>query len=667
MIFTPPSRGRSPCALLLLLALLWLAAPGCGPVRIGHWWVQDVELKGAEVLDAGDVLGGLETREMDWYRYWLWWLPWVDRAWYDPDVLLSDLDRVETYYASQGFFEARVTGHRAVLPRGGDTASVTITVKEGPATQVTAVKISGLSALAPDVALKVKQELGVEVGERFSYGAYGLAKERLVSRLKERGYAYARVEGEVEVHRPRRSAVILLKVTAGPLVRMGATRFEGLGDVPEAKVRLLIKWEEGQVYDQEKIRGTRSALFKLRVFAAVRVDLPEQPVAVAPVTIRVQPALLRELRLGLGLGLESKHHEVRLSGRWTQRNFLGGLRVLEFKLIPAFVSLPTFWASEQLGPAIEAEVKLTQPYLFNSRFSAFALIGYDLNLHEGYWYHGVTAQAGLDCPFWGERVWAGLSYNFQLLDFFNINEEAFKAADTGLGFGFIDPYRPAWLEQYVELDLRDSVASPRKGFFATVRLEEGFEYIASQFTYVKVTPEVRGYIPLGTTRVVLALRGLFGYLHAMDSPDAGDLGYASSPITRRYTLGGPNSHRGFSYGRLSPQSLDPDTGKRVPLGGHASLLLSADLRVRVIKLLGYWLSLGAFFDAGDVTEGISDIDFTQLHLAAGPALTFATPIGALRLSFGFRINRLAEQEDDGRANPDPGDDWTLHFTLGEAF
>ena len=665
MYLAPPRRGRSPCA--LLLALLWLAAPGCGSVRVGHRWVKDVELEGAAALKAEDVLGGLETHEMAWYRYWLWWLPWVDRAWYDPDVLLSDLERVETYYAAHGFFQARVTSHKADLPRGDDTASVTITVKEGPATKVTAVKISGLWALPPDVALKVKQKLGVEVGERFSYGGYGLAKERLATRLKERGYAYARVEGVVEVHRPRRSAVILLKVTAGPQVRFGATRFEGHGDVPEEKLRLLIKWEEGQVYDQEKIRKTRSALFKLRVFSAVRVDLPEQPVAVAPITIRVQPGLLRELRLGLGVGLETKRHELRLSARWSQRNFLGGLRVLEFKLIPAFVGLPTFWDEDiQIGPAVETELKLTQPYLFNSLFSAFALIGYDLNLHAGYWYHGVTAQAGLDRPFWGERIWAGISYNFQLLDFFNINEEVFKAADTGLGSGFVDPYRPAWLGQYVELDLRDSVSSPRKGFYASVRLEEGFEYIASQFTYVKVTPELRGYIPLGTTRVVLALRGLFGYLHSLDSPVADEKGCAPSPITRCFTLGGPNSHRGFSSGRLSPQSLD-DSGKWVPLGGNAALLLSADLRVRVVKLMGYWFNVAAFFDVGDVTKGIHDIDFENLHLAVGPAITFETPIGALRGSWGARVTRWDEAGPNEMANPDPGDWWALHITLGEAF
>jgi len=642
-----------------VLFLLALAMPGCGSIREGHKWVKDVELVGAEELDAADVLAGLETHELPWYWYWLWWIPAVERAWYDPDVLLSDLDRIETYYAANGFFEAKVTKHKTTIPKGDDTASVVITVKEGPATKVTGLKITGLEQLDAALVVKATDKLGVEVGERFNYGAYLLTKERLATRLKENGYAYAAVEGVVEVHRPKRSAVIKLTATPGPLVRFGPTTFEGLGDIPEEKVRLLIQWEEGEIYDQEKVRKTRSAMFKQRVFSAVHVKLPVKPTAMAPITIRTQPTTLREIRLGLGLGLEMKRHELHLSSRWTWRNFLGGLRVLEMEFIPSFIRLPTFWDMERQGPGIDAEVKLTQPYIFNSYISAFAAIGYELEQEDGYSLHGLKASAGLDRPFWRERIWAGVSWNFQLKDFY----------DTVLDFGDLDPYRPAWLEQYLELDLRDDVSSPRAGFWATVRVEEGFEYVASEYTYVKVTPEVRGYIPLGTKRLILALRGKFGYLHPLDSPDAETNGFAAGPITRRYTLGGPNCHRGFSYGRLSPYATSTSTGQVVPVGGHVALLLSADLRLRIYRLFGYWLSVNAFFDAGDVTDEISEMDFKEdsPHMAVGGGVTFETPIGALRSSVGFRTNRLEEFNNRGGANPDPGDWWALHITLGEAF
>jgi len=647
MDHAPTRRGGGRCASLSLwLALLLAAAAplwGCSPQRPGQRWVKDVQLQGARALDADDVLDGLETREMPWYWYWLHWIPCVDRAWYDPDVLAQDAERVETYYAAHGFFRAQVTERQVQRSEDGETVSVRLSVKEGPETRVKAVLLEGMpAALAPGPLRALRQGLGVQQGERFDYGAYGAAKERLATGLKERGYAYATVEGQVEVHRPRREAVIRLRVTPGPKVRFGPTRFVGAEDVPRDKLRLLVRWKAGEVYDQEKVRLTRSALFKLRVFSGVRVALPAEPTAAAPITIHLQRGQLRELRLGGGFGFETKRHEARLSARWTLRNFLGGLRVLELKAMLAAVSIPTWWDAVRLGPAGELEAKLTQPYLLNTHLSAFVMLGYEAALHEGYRYHGVKAQAGLAYPFFDERLWLGGSYNFQLLDFFDIDEEAFKTGDTSLGFGFVDPYRLAWLEQ-------------------------GFEYIFSHFTYVKVTPEARGYIPLGTRRLVLGLRAMFGYLHAIESPGGASLGQASSPITRRYALGGPTSHRGFSYGRLAPQGLDTSSGRRVPKGGDAALLLSADLRLRLVKLWGYWLSLGAFFDAGDVTAGLSDLDLGQLHLAAGPSVTFQTPIGALRMSAGIRANRKAAAGLDGLGNPDP-DEWgAFHLTLGEAF
>ena len=59
------SRAGGPCALLpVVLLILALATSGCGSIRVGHKWVKDVELVGAEELDAGDVLSGLETSDL---------------------------------------------------------------------------------------------------------------------------------------------------------------------------------------------------------------------------------------------------------------------------------------------------------------------------------------------------------------------------------------------------------------------------------------------------------------------------------------------------------------------------------------------------------------------------------------------------------------------------
>ena len=54
---------------------------------------------------------------------------------------------------------------------------------------------------------------------------------------------------------------------------------------PEDKLLRMVAWEEGGDYDPALIDATKRALHGHKVFSTVRIDLPEEPTAVAPVTI----------------------------------------------------------------------------------------------------------------------------------------------------------------------------------------------------------------------------------------------------------------------------------------------------------------------------------------------------------------------------------------------
>ncbi len=624
-----------------LIALALLAACGHAPPQP---LVTRVRLEGVRSVEAGPLLEGLETRRTGWW-------PFAEKHYYEPAMLDRDVRRVESYLGVRGFFSARVVKRQVLERKGGRQVEVVLTVEEGPPTRLVEVRVQGLERVEAALAEQLRRGLDLPTGERFDHPRYARTRARLAAALIAAGHAYAKVDGRVLVDRARRTAKVELEVAAGPLVRFGKTALEGQGSLPADKVLRLVTWEPGQRYDPDELTRTRARLFNQRVFGEVRLDLPRAPVEEADVRVRVTPAKLRELRLGVGLGLEKARQEVHLIGRWTLRNFLGGLRTLELKLQPSYVVFPTAWAPVDHGPAVVSEVRLTQPDLWSTRITAFAALGYDLGIQQGYRWHGPRLQLGVERAFWRERLRAGLSWNFQFLDFFNINELFFDKSSTALGVGFRDPYRLAWLEEFGQLDLRDSVVDPRAGFWAEVRLEEGFAAVGSAFTYLKVTPDLRGFLPLGTKRLVLALRAQLGYLLPLDGDE--------SPITRRISLGGPTSHRGFTFGRLSPQQGG------IPYGGNASLLGSADLRLRMFRLFDNWLSLIGFCDAGDVVTQLSELSLARLHVAVGGSLHYQTPIGAVRIGVGVRLNRLAEGAVP--ANPDPGDRIAFHLTLGDAF
>src|SRR5205807_1093868 len=73
-------------------------------------------------------------------------------------------------------------------------------------------------------------------------------------------------------------------------------------------------------------------------------------------------------------------------------------------------------------------------------------------------------------------------------------------------YGYTNPYRVAWLQQDFFLDLRDKPLAPHKGGYLGTTLEEGGIYTASAFTYEKVLPEMRLYVPMGSQVTLAAAR-----------------------------------------------------------------------------------------------------------------------------------------------------------------
>jgi outer membrane translocation and assembly module TamA len=106
------------------------------------------------------------------------------------------------------------------------------------------------------------------------------------------------------------------------------------------------------------------------------------------------------------------------------------------------------------------------------------------------------------------------------------------------------------------------------------------------------------------------------------------------PASERFFAGGDTTVRGFSLDQLgTPDTLDANG---FPRGGNAVVVLNAELRVPV------WGDLGAatFVDAGNVFRSAGDVDVSELRPTAGFGLRYRSPVGPLRLDFGFKLDKL---------------------------
>jgi translocation and assembly module TamA len=638
------------------LPLLGVLAAACAHEGAeGREWVHDLRIEGTHALSPGDIKDVLATEKTGWW-------PFASKKWFDRAALDIDLERIPAFYADRGFFEARVVAHE-VRDRGDGSVDVIIRVDEGEPSKIDQVRIDGLPANSKQRASleKVPRRLHLEEGKRFDYGLYVAGKTQLQDQLKDDGYAYAKTDSEASIDRDDRLAQLHYKLEPGPMVHFGDIRVEGAGNIPPHAILSRLNFKKGERYKPEDIAVSQGRLYQLGVFSSVRLQLPDEPTETADVTVAVKPGPRHSLRLGGGFALENLRNEVRTRAEWVLYNFLGGLRRLTVRVRPGYAWLPNLFDIQQRGWVSINDLTLQQPDAFGTSITVQALAGYDLGIEPGYRYQGPRTTLDAARMFLNDRILVTGSWNLQYLSFFDV--DPLYLTSTQLGFGFVNPYRLGYLEQSGRFDLRDRPLSPRYGGYVQVRFEEGASAFGGDFMYLKFVPELRLYAPLGP-RVVVAARSEWGWLDPS--------GMRDSPITRRFYLGGPSSHRGFGFGRLSPQAISaaPTTrGDKIPIGGNAQVLFSFEGRIEVTKIGDYWLAVTPFVDGGDVVPQMDQLDLGNLNWAVGTALTYDTPVGVVRLGAGVRLNRLENRFGPGGIllNPDPGDRIAYHFSIGEAF
>ena len=700
-----------------------VTAAGCskpkGPYRP---WVHKVYIDGTKQVKASDVRKKLVVQGSFFFGL-------APRKYLEhPMAAEVDRERIVTYYQTRGYYSTKVPKFEITPyktddkkakddPEAVKAVDVRFTVEEGAPVRISKFTIDGLQDIGED-GVKAQAKLGIETGKILEHLDYLLAKEKFVHKLEQRGYAFAHLaNAEVDVNRVDHTAEIVWVADPGPKVVLGDLTIEGTKEVDANALRKHAAMPKGEKYKPELLEDMQGKLYSLGLFSAVKVEPVRNPnnPKVADVKITVTEGRYRELRLGGGVGIESLRTEVHLEMKYTQRRFLGGLRTMVLTLRPGYAALPAVWANPiyRHGPMALAKAEFTQPDLLGPSSQLTLSFSYDLGIEYAYQYHGPSVRLGVSRNFWRDRIQLAASYNFQFLDFFNIDPSiSDNASEAGSLYGFVDPYRLGYFQEQIVLDLRNRPVDARRGFYLALLSEQGGNYAGGAFSYQKLMPEMRGYIPIGE-RVTIAARLVFGQMFTQ-----GDLG---SPITQRFYLGGPNSHRGFTYNRLSYQvcsgvtkgSAAPIATKqdcdqnvenlvdqqlnRIPIGGDQMLLGQLELRVGILKLAGNWLSVVGFTDAGDVSAPrpaacqpgsgktcdrvpyLDQVDITQLHVAVGGGLRYKTVIGTIRFDLGVRLNRLNECEGgvcratDNKLvvnrveNPDPDQRIAYHISIGEAF
>jgi len=169
---------------------------------------------------------------------------------------------------------------------------------------------------------------------------------------------------------------------------------------------------------------------------------------------------------------------------------------------------------------------------------------------------------------------------------------------------------------------------PSKGIKASASVQHAGMPLGGNVKLTKYTGTVAGYYPLFWD-IVFGAKGRIGYLQNNDDSDD------RIPIYERYVLGGINSLRGLRY--VGP--TDPGTSDVI--GGTTMMNFSAEIVFPLVKDAGMKGVL--FYDAGNSWNG--GYYFDDLRMTCGAGVRWYSPIGPLRLEYGYVLDRRGLNDD----------------------
>ena len=577
------------------------------------------------------------------------------------DRLLFDQDcaRLEAYYKDQGFFSARIdTLLGADFDR--NTIAISFLIHEGHRSLIDTIQKVGFDNLPQ--ALREELDTGplIEPGEPFVVDRVVNERARIVNAFFNNGFADVHVDS-VAAYRYASTNNITVKfaLTRGKRYLFGgiAVRQDSLASerVDELVIRRQMDFQEGDFYSEAKRTESERNLNRLGVFETSRIEpivgVKSDTSFEIPMQVFVRPRPFQELVPEIGVSDENNAFNILLGVSYNNRNFFGGARNFETRFRFQLQSIQDvefsrvfqgtgLRDSSVIGNA-ELSFQINQPYFFNNKTSLTPSLSFIVEKRNKYYFNPIIRGRLAVTSQTARYTTAFLEWSLE-----RIGYEAINATIARLYFDSVSidrrPQFNSILSFTLQRDKRNDIFYPSAGFFQSASVEEA-GLIPSAFgglfgtdlpysKYIKLSGRSQWYVgPPWIQASIWAFRlyGGFAELYGQ-SP-------APVPITRRFFGGGSGSVRGWRARELAASTLPEEGGNAVFEGSienRWNLLRDAG-RLGFIDFSRF--SLVFFLDFGNVWTRLNAMRVSEIALASGVGLRYATVAGPVRIDFGFRV------------------------------
>ena len=562
--------------------------------------IRDIRIVGAKAFSESTLLGLFDLTTsgyMTWYTK-------SDR--YSRAKLNADLETLRAYYVNRGYLEFAVESTQVTISPDKQEISITISIREGQPYTVTGVRLEG-DYLGKDDEFRALVRL--KPGEPYRGEAVTETTKAFGDLFGAYGYAFARVDSRPEIDRGK--GLVAVTLVAEPQRRVYVRRVEVAGNTRtrDEVVRREFRQLESSWYDGNRIKLSRDRVDRLGYFKDVNVDTAE--VAGAPdqvdLTVTVSEKPTGNLLIGanysnaekLGLTLSIKQDNVFGSG-----NYLG-VEVNTSKYYRTLVlsAVDPYFTVDGISRAVDLFYRTSRPY--NAQGDTYQIATPGASVRFG------VPVTDFDTVFVGvgaESTRIGTSTG--------IPNSYFLYRETYGANSFSLPLTLGWAR-----DARDSALAPTAGRYQRVNFEWG---LAGDVRYLRSNLQYQEYWPL-PWKMSLMFNAELGL--------GKGLGGRPFPIFKNFYGGGLGSVRVFEQSSLGV--IDP-TGAFI--GGAKKLNFNTELYFPVPGTGNdKTLRIFAFADAGNVWREGEKMDAGSLRASAGVGLSWISPVGPLKLSWGVPL------------------------------
>ena len=581
--------------------------------------ISEIRIVGNKAFSEGTLKGLFELNDGAWLNFYLK----GDR--YSRAKLNADLETLRAYYQNRGYLEFEVESTQVAISPDKQDIAITINVKEGQLYTVTAVRLEG-DYLGKEEDFRTL--IAVRPGQPYRAEAVAETTRAFIDRFGTFGYAFAKVDSRPEIDRA--NARVAVTLVAEPQRRVYVRRVNIAGNTRtrDEVIRREFRQFESSWYDGRKIKLSRDRVDRLGYFSEVNVDSAEVPGSADQVdlTVTIKEKATGNLSLGAGFSSADK---LSLTGSIKQENIFGSgnylgleLNTSKFNRTLVVSTVDPYFTVDGISRAIDLYYRTTKP--INSQGEQYTLVTPGAAIRFG------VPFSEYDTVFFGIGAeQTRIRGATQLPNSYFLYRQQFGETSTSI------PFTIGWSR-----DNRDSALVPTAGRYTRVNLD----YAAlGDARFLRANLQGQQYIQI-TRAFTYGVNAEIGY--------GKGLGGRPYPIFKNFYGGGLGTVRGFDQGSLGPVDV---TGAFI--GGNRRFNLNNELYLPVPGAgADRTLRIFLYADAGNVWGENEKVTFSSLRASAGLGVSWISPVGPLKLSYGTPIRKQPEDRIQ-----------RLQFQIGTAF